>query len=98
MSDKQGALEALARAQWRLALTLTAAMMAIYFAFVLLVAWAKPFLGAQIVPGLSVGILLGALVIVSAWGLIWVYVRWADGHYDRTVRSLREGPRRAPAW
>jgi uncharacterized membrane protein (DUF485 family) len=93
MSEKQRALEALARAQWRLALTLTGAMMAIYFAFVLLVAWAKPLLATQIVPGLSLGILLGALVIVSAWALIWVYVRWANGHYDATVASLRE-PRR----
>jgi len=93
MSEKQRALEALARAQWRLALTLTAAMMAIYFGFTLLVAWAKPFLATQVAPGLSIGILLGALVIASAWGLIWVYVRWANGHYDATVTSLRE-PRR----
>jgi len=92
MSEKQRALEALARAQWRLALTLTAAMMAIYFGFVLLVAWAKPLLAVQVTRGLSLGILLGALVIVSAWGLILVYVRWANGHYDRTVASLR-GPR-----
>jgi len=93
LSEKQRALEALARAQWRLALGLTAAMMAIYFGFTLLVAWAKPLLAAQIVPGLSVGILLGALVIVSAWALIGVYVRWANSHYDATVASLRE-PRR----
>jgi uncharacterized membrane protein (DUF485 family) len=93
MSEKQKALEALARAQWRLALTLTAAMMAIYFGFTLLVAWAKPFLATQLAPGLSVGILLGVVVIVSAWGLIWVYVRWANGHYDATVTSLR-APRR----
>jgi uncharacterized membrane protein (DUF485 family) len=90
MSEKQRALEALARAQWRLALTLTAAMMAIYFGFVLLVAWAKPLLAAQVTRGLSLGILLGALVIVSAWGLVLVYVRWANSHYDRTVASLRE--------
>jgi uncharacterized membrane protein (DUF485 family) len=93
MSEKQQALEALARAQWRLALSLTAAMMAIYFGFTLLVAWAKPLLAAPLAPGLSVGILLGVLVILSAWGLIWVYVRWANSHYDATVASLRE-PRR----
>jgi uncharacterized membrane protein (DUF485 family) len=93
MNEKQKALEALARAQWRLALSLTAAMMAIYFGFTLLVAWAKPFLATPLAPGLSVGILLGALVILSAWGLIWVYVRWANSHYDATVASLRE-PRR----
>lgn len=90
MSDKQRRLEALSAAQWRLALLLTVAMMAIYFGFVLLVAFAKPLLGTLLLPGLSLGILLGALVIVSAWGLIWVYVRWANGHYDATVASLRE--------
>jgi uncharacterized membrane protein (DUF485 family) len=93
MSEKQRALEALARAQWRLALTLTAAMTAIYLGFTLLVAWAKPFLATPVAPGLSVGILLGVLVILSAWLLIWVYVRWANRHYDATVASLREPPR-----
>jgi uncharacterized membrane protein (DUF485 family) len=89
MSEKQQALEALARAQWRLALALTAAMMAIYAGFILLVAWGKPLLGRLLAPGLSLGTLLGALVIVAAWLLIWVYVRWANGHYDQTVAALR---------
>jgi uncharacterized membrane protein (DUF485 family) len=80
MSEKQRAFEGLVRAQWRLALSLTSAMMAVYFGFVLLVAWAKPLLAWQIVRGLSLGILLGALVIVAAWVLIWVYVRWANSH------------------
>ncbi len=90
MSEKQRALEALAAAQWKLALRLTAAMMAVYFAFILLVAWAKPLLATQLVPGLSLGILLGALVIVAAWILIWIYVRWANSHYDATVTRIRE--------
>jgi uncharacterized membrane protein (DUF485 family) len=90
MSEKQRALEALAAAQWKLALRLTAAMMAVYFAFILLVAWRKPLLGRQLVPGLSLGILLGALVIVTAWVLIWIYVRWANSHYDAAVTRIRE--------
>jgi uncharacterized membrane protein (DUF485 family) len=89
MSEKQRALEALAQAQWRLALGLTAAMLAIYLGFILLVAWAKPLLGTILLRGLSLGTLLGALVIVSAWVLIWIYVRWANSHYDATVASLR---------
>jgi uncharacterized membrane protein (DUF485 family) len=97
MSERQRALEALARAQWRLALTLTAAMMAVYAGFILLVAYGKPLLGMLLMPGLSLGTLLGALVIVCAWLLIWIYVRWANGHYDRTVASLRGGPGPAPA-
>jgi uncharacterized membrane protein (DUF485 family) len=90
MSEKRHALEALAQAQWRLALSLTAAMMAVYLGFMLLVAWAKPLLGTMLAPGLSLAILLGALVIVAAWVLIWVYVRWANSHYDAVVASLRE--------
>ncbi len=90
MTDRQRRLEELAAAQWRLAILLTAAMMTIYFGFILLVAFAKPLLGTVLRPGLSLGILLGALVIVSAWVLIWVYVRWANSHYDTTVDSLRE--------
>ena len=79
----------LAIAQKRIALRLTAAMMAVYFGFTLLVAYDKPLLAREVIPGLSVGILLGALVIVSAWALIWIYVRWANGIYDTTVASLR---------
>ncbi len=96
MSEKRRALEALAQAQWRLALSLTAAMMAVYLGFMLLVAWAKPLLGTILAPGLSLGLLLGALVIVSAWILIWIYVRWANSHYDAVVTSLRGGGESAP--
>ena len=53
---------------------LSAVMLVIYFGFILLVAYDKPLLGTQIVPGLSWGILLGALVIVSAWVLTAIYV------------------------
>ncbi len=65
-------------------------MMAVYFGFILLVAFGKPLLGTLLLPGLSLGTLLGALVIVSAWVFIWIYVRWANDHYDKTVASLRE--------
>ena len=90
MGDDKRDLEDLAAAQWRLALVLTGVMMAVYFAFILLVAYAKPLLGRLLVPGLSLGTLLGVLVIVTAWVVIWIYVRWANGHYDRTVKRLRE--------
>jgi uncharacterized membrane protein (DUF485 family) len=82
-------LRALDEARWRIAIALTAAMMALYFGFILLVAFAKPLLTTPIVPGLSVGILLGALVIVAAWVLIWIYVRWANRHYDIAVDAIR---------
>jgi uncharacterized membrane protein (DUF485 family) len=83
-------LEVLAAARWRVALTLTVAMMVVYFGFILLVAFNKPLLGMQVAAGLSLGILLGALVIVAAWVLMWVYVRWANTHYDAAIREMRE--------
>lgn len=82
-------LKALDAARWRIAVRLTIAMMVLYFGFILLVAYAKPLLGRLVVPGLSLGILLGALVIVSAWVLIWIYVRWANTHYDAAIEALR---------
>ena len=61
MNDERSrALEALAARRWRIALGLTAAMLATYFGFVLLVAYDKPLMGRILVPGLSLGILLGA--------------------------------------
>ena len=88
------ALEALAAARSRIAVGLTAAMTLIYVAFILLIAFDKPLLGSLIVPGLSIGIALGVVVIVSAWALILVYVRWANAHYDHRVASIRAGGRR----
>ena len=82
-------LRALDVARGRIAIALTAAMMVLYFGFILLVAFAKPLLTTLIVPGLSLGILLGALVIVAAWVLIWIYVRWANRHYDVAVDAYR---------
>jgi uncharacterized membrane protein (DUF485 family) len=84
-----GELKALDRARWRVAIWLTLAMMAVYFGFILLVAYEKPLLTREIIPGLSVGILLGALVIVAAWVSIWVYVRWANQHYDARIAVLK---------
>jgi uncharacterized membrane protein (DUF485 family) len=82
-------LRKLDAARWRVATALTSAMMVLYFGFVLLIAFNKPLLGTILVPGLSLGILLGALVIVAAWVLIWIYVRWANVHYDDAIAAIR---------
>lgn len=82
MSESHAPLRALARRRWRVALGLTTLMVLVYFGFILLVAWDKPFMGRLLAPGLSIGIVLGALVIVAAWVLTWVYVRWANRVYD----------------
>jgi uncharacterized membrane protein (DUF485 family) len=82
-------LEAVSAARWRIAVSLTVAMMVAYFGFILLVAFNKPLLSTPVARGLSLGILLGALVIVVAWVLTWVYIRWANTHYDSSLDGLR---------
>ena len=82
-------VDSLAAARWRIAIWLTVAMMVVYFGFILLVAFDKPLLGTRLAPGLSLGMLLGALVIVTAWVLMWIYVRWANAHYDTAIAGMR---------
>jgi uncharacterized membrane protein (DUF485 family) len=89
MSDSHLHLTRAAAARWRLALLLTAVMTVSYVGFILLIAFDKPLLGTVLMPGLSVGILLGVLLIVTAWALILVYVRWTNTHYDHTVAAAR---------
>jgi len=93
MPDPDSALQQLARRRWRVASGLTLAMIAIYFGFILLIAFDKPLIGSLLTPGLSLGILLGALVIVASWLLTWVYVRWANAHYDKALEELKRGGR-----
>jgi len=81
-------LRELDRVRWRMALALTLGMVVIYFGFIALVAFGRTVLAIQVTPGLSLGILLGALVIVASWVLTWVYVRWANSVYDPAVRAL----------
>ena len=64
-------------------------MLVTYFGFVLLVAYDKPLLGQTLAPGLSLGILIGAIVIVVAWALTGVYVRWANRVYDVELTRVR---------
>ncbi len=85
MMDHQQHIDQLAKARARIATILTIAMIVLYFGFVTLIAYNKPLLARLVAPGLSLGILLGVLVIVGSWLLTWVYVYWANKHYDTAV-------------
>jgi uncharacterized membrane protein (DUF485 family) len=86
-------LRVLAARRWRIALTLTAVMILLYFGFIALIAYDRPVLATLVTPGLTVGILLGALVIIISWLLTYGYVRWANTHYDVALRALSETTR-----
>jgi len=70
-----GHLQEFARARRSVSLVLSSVMLVVYFGFVLGAAFAKGFMAETLAPGLSWGILLGALVIVLAFVLTGIYVR-----------------------
>lgn len=89
-SDLHEAIRDLSIQRWRKASALTIAIVVVYFGFILLVAYGRDVLSIRLADGLSLGILLGALVIVSAWLLTYVYVSWANRVYDPALKALRE--------
>ena len=79
----------LVRERSSFARSLSIAMLVIYFGFILLVAFAKPLLATKIGSGVtSVGIVLGLVVIISAFVLTGIYVQRANGHFDRLTSDL----------
>jgi uncharacterized membrane protein (DUF485 family) len=79
----------LVRIRSSFAWTLSAAMLIIYFGFILLVAFGKGFLAIKIGGGVtSLGILLGLGVIVSAFVLTGIYVQRANSRFDALTQDL----------
>lgn len=89
-ADALAATRAVAAQRWRIAIALTIAMVLVYFGFIALVAFSPTTLGSLLSDGLSVGIVLGACVIVAAWLLTYIYVRWANNVYDPALSALRD--------
>lgn len=83
-------LRRLVRRRWRLGALLTLIMVATYFGFILLVAFDQESAGTLVGGRVSVGILLGAGLIVLAPILIAIYVRWANRVFDPAIAARRK--------
>ena len=69
--------------------TLTWAMMAVYYGFILLVAFNKEFLSTKLGAGvLTVGVPLGFGVIVFTVIITIIYVRRANSEYDDLTAAI----------
>jgi uncharacterized membrane protein (DUF485 family) len=81
----------LVRRRGRFTWLLTAAMLVVYFGFVLLIAFDKSLLARPIGAGVtSLGIPVGIGVILFAILLTGLYVRRANSEYDARVRAIVE--------
>ena len=68
---------------------LTSLIFIVYFGFIALMAFAPQTLGAR-VGAATLGIPVGIGIIIFAWILTGVYVRWANGEYDAMVARVRK--------
>ncbi len=83
--------QALVAKRTRFAWTLSAAMLAIYFGFVFVIAFAPKTLATPLGSGVTtVGIPIGLFVIVSAFVLTGLYVRRANSEFDAMTRAIIE--------
>jgi uncharacterized membrane protein (DUF485 family) len=76
-------------ARWRVSLVLTALLFVLYYGYIILIAVKRAWLSTRIGTATTLGIPLGAGVIVGAWALTALYVRWANRYYDPEVARLR---------
>lgn len=82
----------LVRRRGRFAALLTAIMLAVFFGYILLIAFDKAWLARPIAPGsaISIGIPIGLGVILVGIALTGIYVGRANREFDPLVRALRE--------
>ena len=71
---------------------LTALMMIVYYGFILLVAYAKPFMGSRIHEGgvLTWAMPIGIFVLVFTVIITGIYVRRANSEFDDLTEKLRK--------
>ncbi len=72
--------------------TLSIVMLAIYYGFILVIAFAPAILGIPLAPGAAttIGIPIGVLIILAAFVLTGLYVRRANGEFDALNRQIVE--------
>lgn len=76
--------------RWRVSLALTACLFVLYYGYIILIAVNRPWLSQRLGDGATtIGIPVGAAVIVGAWVLTAIYVIWANRSHDPEVDRLR---------
>jgi len=72
-------------------LFLTAAEFILYFGFISLIAWGKPFLITKFEgSAVTYGIPIAIGTIILSWILTGVYIFWANNTYDTAVKRVKE--------
>jgi uncharacterized membrane protein (DUF485 family) len=75
-----------------ISIILTILELALYFGFVGLIAYNKPFLAQKLSAGgaVTIGIPIAVGTIVLSWVLTGIYIWWANVKYDVLVKKVKE--------
>jgi uncharacterized membrane protein (DUF485 family) len=69
---------------------LTILELLLYFGFIGLIAFNKPFLGMKISGSITIGIPIAVGVIILSWAFTGVYIWWANSEYDEMVKKIKD--------
>ncbi|MDA8432663.1 MAG: DUF485 domain-containing protein [Nitrospiraceae bacterium] len=100
MSSKKSAHEmledenfkSLARQKNTISWVLTIFELVLYFGFIALIAYNKPFLAQKLTEGkaTTVGIPIAVGTIFFSWVFTGIYIWWANNKYDRMVKEVKD--------
>ncbi len=71
---------------WKLTIT----MLVVYYAFILVIAFSPATLGASMGGITTVGIPVGLAIIVFSFAITGVYVKRANGEFDKLTQEIKE--------
>ncbi len=76
----------------KISIILTILELALYFGFIALIAYNKPFLAQKMSEGgaATIGIPIAVGTIVLSWVFTGIYIWWANKKYDVLVKKVKE--------
>jgi len=82
----------LSRQKFIISTILTILELVLYFGFIGLIAFNKPFLGQKLSEGsaITIGIPIAVATIVGSWVFTGIYIWWANNKYDVLVNKVKE--------
>ena len=100
MSSKKSVIEILEDEEFKklasqkntISVILTVLELVLYFGFISLIAFNKPFLAQKLTEGkaTTIGIPIAVGTIVLSWVFTGIYIFWANNKYDTMVKNIKD--------
>jgi uncharacterized membrane protein (DUF485 family) len=88
LDDKD--FQSLSSQKFSISMILTILELVLYFGFIALIAFNKPFLSQKLSGAITVGIPIAVGTIILSWVFTGIYIRWANTKYDVLVKKVKE--------